>query len=291
MITSLLASQNYCLYNSEIAKRLSPLCAIILGELCSEYEYWRKSNQLTEDGFFFSTQENLYERTGIKEYQQRQTIKELKGAGLIEVDRRGMPAKNYFKINESALVELLSDGSSVKIKEQVLKEPRDMSLKNHVQSIHNNNTKNKIDSVSSEKGALFSAKPVIKAKKQRSAAALFGMINVFTEDEKLQESLKNYLSNFRIPKRGIPAEDQWCNILEDLKKYTSSTEEMIQKVRDAYINEWMSFIPPWEKTQKTNKPSFDNTYGRELPKAMKDYTEEERRKRLAVNQDGSLKTY
>jgi hypothetical protein len=44
--------------------------AIILGELASEYEYWSRREEL-QDGYFYSTIENIEENTTLTEYKQR----------------------------------------------------------------------------------------------------------------------------------------------------------------------------------------------------------------------------
>lgn len=144
-IIKLLASDNYFVINREIIKLFGLHEAIMLGELASEYTYWAKENKL-ENGLFFSTQENIKENTGLSEFQQREAVSNLVKAGVLEVIKKGMPAKNYYRINEQFFVESLNDKSfknyttsGLKIKEQVVKK---LNTNNNKEKIINKNNKN-----------------------------------------------------------------------------------------------------------------------------------------------------
>ena len=83
--------------------------AITFCELLSEYKYWKERNQLTGDDFFFSTETNLSENTGLSPSQLRNSFKILKDKKFIFIQRRGTPSKNYFKINTDILPQLETD--------------------------------------------------------------------------------------------------------------------------------------------------------------------------------------
>ena len=107
-LISLLSSSNVGYYNKEIAKMFGLNEAIILSELCSKYEYWKKENKLTEDEFFFETQETIEENTTLTPRQQRPTLKHLEDLHLIETKLVGIPAKKYFRINETELLQYVT---------------------------------------------------------------------------------------------------------------------------------------------------------------------------------------
>lgn len=139
-ILYLIASQNFIAVNKELIKIFGLEEAIILGELASEYNYWEKLKQLDDEGYFFSTVENIEENTTIKEKRQRNALNNLKARGIIDVKLKGLPAKRYIKINEEQLTPILlnsnsqNDGdSSAKMAE--LERPQKPSNKN----ISNNN--------------------------------------------------------------------------------------------------------------------------------------------------------
>ena len=58
------------------------------------------------------TESNIEKDTTLTSYQQRKCIKTLKKEGLIEVKRMGIPAKQFFKINEQLVVKFLNNLSS-----------------------------------------------------------------------------------------------------------------------------------------------------------------------------------
>lgn len=92
-------------YNRPIAHALGLGAAVVYSALISKYEYYYKHNMLGEDGFFYSTIADLQESTSMGKCQQSNAIKVLTDAGLVEVCRRGMPAKRYFRVRDE--VELL----------------------------------------------------------------------------------------------------------------------------------------------------------------------------------------
>ncbi|MCD7731050.1 MAG: DUF6017 domain-containing protein [Oscillospiraceae bacterium] len=91
--------------NRPIAHALGLGAAVVYSALISKYEYYYKHNMLDEEGFFYSTIADLQESTSMGKCQQSNAIKVLTDAGLVEVCRRGMPAKRYFRVRDE--VELL----------------------------------------------------------------------------------------------------------------------------------------------------------------------------------------
>lgn len=105
-----LAIGNFIMVNREIAVKLGINAAIMIAELANEEQFHASRNEL-EDGWFYSTMDNVEQKTGLKRSKQDSGIRELKQAGLVETKVCGMPAKRYFKLNEMALWSLLSDGT------------------------------------------------------------------------------------------------------------------------------------------------------------------------------------
>ena len=109
MITKLLNSHGWIMCNKSLLKKFGADCAILIGELCSEYEYWKEQGRLTEDGRFFSAQQNIEENTGLSKYQQQKATSTLVETGILDIKKMGLPAKNYYKINEEALYIAIQD--------------------------------------------------------------------------------------------------------------------------------------------------------------------------------------
>lgn len=106
----LLAAGNYIAVNRSLIKTFGLECAVLIGELSSESLYWKEHGQL-EEGWFFSTIENVEESTGLSGYQQRKALSSLCELGIIETAQRGLPKKRYIRINFDALMKTLDDKS------------------------------------------------------------------------------------------------------------------------------------------------------------------------------------
>ena len=107
-ISELLATDGYIQVNKKLIKLLGLHEAIIIGELCSEYNYWKANDKLEEDNSFYSTRDNIEENTGLSEHYQRKAIENLTTNNIISVVKRGLPAVNYYKINFDKLLTTLT---------------------------------------------------------------------------------------------------------------------------------------------------------------------------------------
>ena len=87
-ILQLIASNSFITVNKELIKLVGLEEAILIGELASEFDYWQKNNGLTEDGYFFSTVENIEEKTTLSDHKQRKALNRLKELGLLDVSVR-----------------------------------------------------------------------------------------------------------------------------------------------------------------------------------------------------------
>lgn len=83
--------------------------AIILGELASEYSFWLKNGGVDDEGCFYSTVDNVYKNTGIKEKRQRTALNNLKQSKVIDIKLKGLPARRFIKINEEVLETILKN--------------------------------------------------------------------------------------------------------------------------------------------------------------------------------------
>ena len=104
-----LLNTKFIMLSKPLVKLIGLQPAITFCELLAEYKYWKEHNQLTGDDFFFSTEPNLSENTGLSPSQLRNSFKILKDKKFIFIQRRGTPSKNYFKINPDILPQLEID--------------------------------------------------------------------------------------------------------------------------------------------------------------------------------------
>ena len=110
-LVSMIASNNYIVVNKQLARAFGLEEAVILGELASEMEYWQQRGEL-QDGFFYSTIENVKDSTTLSDKRQRSALTTLKDAGIIDMKLAGLPAKRYIRINEKQLAQVLLNNSS-----------------------------------------------------------------------------------------------------------------------------------------------------------------------------------
>ena len=110
---NLLSSSAFLVVNKTLAKNIGLKETILLADLISKEEYFI-NNGMT-DGWFFNTEANIQKDTTLTPYQQRNALKSLKKNEIIETMRKGIPAKQYFKINEEQVIKFLNNKSSTNL--------------------------------------------------------------------------------------------------------------------------------------------------------------------------------
>lgn len=100
--------------NRFLAHAIGAAEAVIYSALLAKSAYYEERGMIS-DGWFFSTVADLEESTTFSEKQQRRAIDKLIKAGLIRSERRGMPAKRFFKIIENLdkLKEMIALGEEI----------------------------------------------------------------------------------------------------------------------------------------------------------------------------------
>ena len=109
----LLSSSAFIIFNKKLAKQIGLKETILLSDLISKEEYFIANNM--SEGWFFNTEANIEADTTLSPYQQRKALKTLKSKGVIETKRMGIPAKQFFKINEAQVIKLLNDKSATNL--------------------------------------------------------------------------------------------------------------------------------------------------------------------------------
>tara|TARA_Y100001001_G_scaffold59284_2_gene56143 strand:- start:13897 stop:14682 length:786 start_codon:yes stop_codon:yes gene_type:complete len=72
----------------------------------SQALYWTK--RTNQDGWFYKTQADWEEETGLTRYEQETARKKLKSLGALEEVKRGVPCKVYYRVNAEKLDFLLN---------------------------------------------------------------------------------------------------------------------------------------------------------------------------------------
>lgn len=137
-IINLVAGDNYIIVNRTLIKNLGLKEAVILGELASEFNYYKKNNSLDENGYFYSTIENIEENTGLSRSQQKTVLDKLKELEIIDVIVKGIPAKRYIKIDVFRLISQYAE----KLQTSLLKTDK-LECQKLTSNNNNKNNKNK----------------------------------------------------------------------------------------------------------------------------------------------------
>jgi hypothetical protein len=317
-ILELLRADGSIVINKKLMQTLGINETIIYSELISRYAYFEGKNQLTDDLFFFNTAEDLEKGTTLTDFQQRKPIQKLIKLGLIEMDKRGLPCKRYFKIIQDIdVLNKLLKNDTENNSEQVLKKPQTsiketkelvsnkLELNNNQLIIQkdnkeitiNSNLKNTKDNnviVNTKDTNLLETpkEEIKKEKKKKHFDVLADMVDEFTTNQKLREKLKEYLL-FRI-QRGLKV-NQWQIILDDLKKACKDDNERLIDVNGAIAGGYHVIIPSWKlNNNKNNKQAPGGTQRLGLP-SVKRMTEEEKRKwreeNLIRDKNGDIITF
>ncbi len=99
-VLKLIANKGFISYNKTIARRLGVNEAILLGELCSIFDYFHYNE-------FYISQERIANDTALSVKQIRTSLINLEKAGVITITKKGQPCKNWYFINEDVVTEIL----------------------------------------------------------------------------------------------------------------------------------------------------------------------------------------
>lgn len=264
------ANNNYGLYNKTLAKKIGLHESIFLGEIISEYDYWEKRGCLTEDGYFYSTVENVTESTTLSDYQQRSIIKHLIELNIIDMKISGMPAKRYFKIDEEQFYNILLEDvqSTEESKDQTKltassKESKEQDLNlvntnnNNITKITNNNINiattpfinvSKSNLVEEDKKPIVS-KPRKKSNKEQCINTTYEVI----QDNELAEYINSYLEDQQLYKSINST--QWRMRLENIIKYAQGRTDLAKEiVKQTWERGYRDFYPV--ANMQNSKPAY-----------------------------------
>ena len=215
-VVQLLAQKNFITYSKVIAKLYGVNAAILLGAMCG-YQSCHNDEE------FYKTQDEISDDTCLGIYEIKEGLKTLKAVGLLRVTRKGMPAQNYYYVTANKLAEILLT-SEVKITQQ------DGENSDNNTSINTNiiNTKK------------------IEKKNNNNKRATVGESTVEsiieTQDERLQEPLRNFVEMRKAIKRPITARGLELAV-KKLQQMTSNIAEQVDIVNQSTMNSWQGFFP------------------------------------------------
>lgn len=275
-ITDFLSTDGYIAVNKKVIRLVGLEEAIILGELCSEYTYWRNENKL-EDGMFYCTVENMEENTGLSIHKQRKAINNLESMGVISIVKKGLPAKRYIKINTSRLIELLDceelqdksvkNNSSSELKINALESENFTTNKNNRKTINNKNNKKEYTQKPESK-KLINTKDISQlfVDMYYKFCPSFGKITKITESRKrdINKLFKNYdLQTIELVLKKCEASDFLVDNTKGWAKFDWIIKDsnFIKILEGNYDN---------HKAASKKKSSIESRYGNHLAKGKYD---------------------
>lgn len=233
-ILRLISNRGFIAVNKQLAKMYGLDEAVLLGELAGEFEYWEARGEV-EDGFFYSTVENVQENTTLSDRRQRSAIKTLKEAGIISMQVRGLPPKRYFSIDEERLLQELSLANA---QNQFLHSARIEPCKtqelNLAECKTNNNTSN--DNKKENK------KESKKESKKEERKTFDELIDEYTENDELRTSLREYVK-MRVAKKQRPTNHALELVFKELDKLGRDDAEKVAIVNQSIMRSWTGVFP------------------------------------------------
>lgn len=236
-------------------------CAFMFSELVDEYLYYYKEkyDTITEnDGWFYSTAENIKERTGWSAEKQDRIINELIQKGLIEKMLKGVPAKRHFKINTEEALNLVTDYHETRFRET----KKQVNTESGNKLPQNPDTRfrflRKLDST--EYGNS------VPQNQESNKGKLKRNINKGKLNKDIEKDKKEYhASSFQKP--NIDDIQNYCsqrNNAIDAESFYHHYESVGWRVGNKPMKSWQSAVITWEKrnhpTAKQNN-NFSQTYG------------------------------
>lgn len=255
IITNTLSIGGYVPYNKILARNIGVLAAIVAGELINEYIYWKDNGGLTEDGYFYSTVENVENNTALTRYQQKPALDALMSIGVVDVARKGLPAKRYIKLDIAKLGAYLYD----------VEAPASTG-KNHEQAsgntTRNNNNINIINNNIKESITLTS-----NTKEKKPAPDFETVINDLVCDEELKTVIHEFINMRKSSKYPLKTEYALkLAINKALKLANNNPLEAINIFNQSIVKGWADVYPVkddnngrnYQQPQKPFKSVFDN---------------------------------
>jgi hypothetical protein len=97
-IIELLRADGSIIINKKLNFSMGTHTTMVYTELLSRFMYFLEKDNLTDDGYFFNTVDDLKLGTGLGKTAQTNAIKKLEELGFIKTNLRGIPPKRHFEI-------------------------------------------------------------------------------------------------------------------------------------------------------------------------------------------------
>lgn len=247
ILNDLLSSDAYTPVNKKIAKELGFCTAGYLWELI------RQRKRFGNEEFFF-VQSDMEDEIGLTEHEQRESLKRLTTIEFVSVSKKGIPAKNYYKIDDVKVLAWLNSQSSKFLTTSGQDSwPLDVTNPDHYYNNNESKNENKIT-------------PTPRVKKKK-------------EDKIVTIPSRSEIYSFMWDSKAV---EKICDILEDTNIQESQTLEGIKNLYD-----WMlvffkeKYAGKFYVDRDNNVVGADIVYN-ELDKFVAHYSEHQEKEILCL---------
>jgi hypothetical protein len=227
ILLDLYSSQGvFLIVNKQLLKHYGPEKAIFLSNLIDKLRYFKAQNKI-QDNWFFQTHENQMEETGLTEYAIRKCKMKLKEDKILFIEKRGLPAREWYYIDVQKLHKILESNLGQDLKDS--KGQGIMDSKGQVPKDSKGHKENK-DKENKDKEN--------KDKKIYSLKTLFP--SNWQDNPSFQETLKEFIQHRKEKKQPI-TELAGKKLANKLSQY--SIQQAIDALNRSIENGWTGVFP------------------------------------------------
>ena len=218
-VLQIIARENFITYSKVVARNLGVNAAVLLGQLCSY--------QNLAEGEFYREQSLIAEDTCLSIYEIRKAVDVLVENELLVVERKGVPAKNFYKIDENKLYDFLISRCEKFI--HLEDENLDISYKEKNKCENNNYNKKE------EEEKKTSNLPVAKAKEK----SLDDVIE--SQPLSIQQPLMEFVKMRKAIKKPITTHGLELAV-KKLHELAKTESEAVAVIEQSVMNSWQGFF-------------------------------------------------
>ncbi len=222
--------------------------------MLSQALYWSKRTTIY-DNWFWKTQEEWFDETGLTRYEQEGARKVLKRLGIFEEKKEGIPAKLYFRVNIQKMYNLLEITPKPCFKPNEIKDAGFTHTSKQTNSIL---CSGKLADSDVEK-PLYISETTTETTTEITKDILWNSKNSNTEHEAIVESKKFTIPTFDQVSEHIKNKNYHVDAEVFMAHYTSNGW-MVGKNK---MKCWKSALVTWEKGNKTKSGNKLNWYEKE----------------------------
>lgn len=209
-------------------------CGINGALMLSQMVYWSKRTK-DRNGFFYKTQDEWEEETGLGRREQETARKKLRELGFVSEHKRGVPCKVHFKVEHDALYTALiqyAQNSQSSMAESAKLECTNPPNSNGGK--RQTNTENTAETTS-ENTNIYKGK--------------FNFANALVSQGADQKLISEYME-VRKAKKAVNSETAFKSLISEQQKSGLTLNQVLEH---CVVNSWKGFMAEWVKNQNQNQ--------------------------------------